>query len=54
MGCRRYRGRGSYAWTTNLDVVGFELTGQLQEGITATDLVLRVVELLRNHGVVGA
>jgi aconitate hydratase len=36
------------------DVIGFELTGQLQEGITATDLVLRVVELLRNHGVVGA
>ncbi|MEH6550718.1 MAG: aconitate hydratase AcnA [Pseudomonadales bacterium] len=35
------------------DVVGFELTGQLQEGITATDLVLRVVELLRAHGVVG-
>jgi aconitate hydratase len=35
------------------DVVGFELTGQLQDGITATDLVLRVVELLRNHGVVG-
>ncbi|MFT5976667.1 MAG: aconitate hydratase [Gammaproteobacteria bacterium] len=35
------------------DVIGFELTGQLQEGITATDLVLRVVELLRNHGVVG-
>jgi aconitate hydratase len=35
------------------DVVGFELTGQLQEGITATDLVLRVVEMLREHGVVG-
>jgi len=35
------------------DVVGFELTGQLQEGITATDLVLRVVEMLRQHGVVG-
>ncbi|MFT5721870.1 MAG: aconitate hydratase [Motiliproteus sp.] len=35
------------------DVVGFELTGQLQEGITATDLVLRVVEMLRNQGVVG-
>lgn len=35
------------------DVVGFELTGRLQEGITATDLVLRVVEMLRQHGVVG-
>jgi aconitate hydratase len=35
------------------DVVGFELTGQLPEGITATDLVLYVVQLLRNHGVVG-
>jgi aconitate hydratase len=35
------------------DVVGFELTGQLQEGITATDLVLSVVEMLRTHGVVG-
>ena len=35
------------------DVVGVELTGQLQEGITATDLVLRVVQVLREHGVVG-
>jgi aconitate hydratase len=35
------------------DVVGFELTGQLAEGITATDLVLHVVQILRNHGVVG-
>jgi aconitate hydratase len=35
------------------DVVGFELKGRLQEGITATDLVLRVVEMLRQHGVVG-
>ncbi len=35
------------------DVVGVELTGQLQEGITATDLVLRLVEILREHGVVG-
>ena len=35
------------------DVVGVELTGQLQEGITATDLVLRVVQILREHGVVG-
>jgi aconitate hydratase len=35
------------------DVVGVELTGQLREGITATDLVLRVVQILRAHGVVG-
>ena len=35
------------------EVVGFKLTGALQEGVTATDLVLRVVELLRIHGVVG-
>ncbi len=34
-------------------VVGFNLTGQLPEGATATDLVLRIVELLRQHGVVG-
>ena len=32
------------------DVVGLELCGKLREGITATDLVLRVVELLREHG----
>ena len=35
------------------EVVGFRLTGSLSEGITATDLVLRVVEMLRRHGVVG-
>ena len=34
-------------------VVGMRLTGKLPEGATATDLVLRVVELLRAHGVVG-
>jgi aconitate hydratase len=34
-------------------VIGFELTGELQEGATATDLVLTVTELLRAHGVVG-
>jgi aconitate hydratase len=34
-------------------VVGFKLTGELQEGATATDLVLTVTELLRHHGVVG-
>ena len=35
------------------EVVGFRLTGALAEGVTATDLVLRVVEMLRRHGVVG-
>ncbi len=35
------------------DVVGFELTGEMREGITATDLVLQVVQMLRKHGVVG-
>ena len=35
------------------EVVGFKLTGKLQEGITATDLVLTVAEMLRKHGVVG-
>jgi aconitate hydratase len=34
-------------------VVGFKLTGELQEGATATDLVLTVTEMLRRHGVVG-
>ncbi len=34
-------------------VVGFRLSGELPEGATATDLVLRVTELLRKHGVVG-
>ena len=34
-------------------VVGFRLVGALPEGATATDLVLRVVEMLRAHGVVG-
>lgn len=35
------------------DVVGFEMQGSLREGVTATDLVLTVVQLLREHGVVG-
>jgi len=34
-------------------VVGFKLTGELPEGATATDLVLRVVQMLRKLGVVG-
>jgi aconitate hydratase len=35
------------------EVVGFRLTGALADGATATDLVLRVTEMLRAHGVVG-
>ena len=35
------------------DVVGFRLTGKLKAGVTATDLVLTVVEMLRKKGVVG-
>ncbi len=35
------------------DVIGFKLTGQLREGITATDLVLTVTQILRSKGVVG-
>ncbi|WP_409525694.1 aconitate hydratase AcnA [Nitrincola sp. MINF-07-Sa-05] len=35
------------------EVVGFKLNGKLPEGITATDLVLTVTQMLRRHGVVG-
>ncbi|WP_110602204.1 aconitate hydratase AcnA [Salinicola lusitanus] len=35
------------------EVVGFKLTGKLKEGITATDLVLTVTQMLRKKGVVG-
>ena len=35
------------------EVIGFELLGQLQEGTTATDLVLTVTQMLRQKGVVG-
>jgi len=35
------------------EVLGFRLTGRLREGVTATDLVLTVTELLRKQGVVG-
>jgi len=34
-------------------VVGFKLTGELPDGATATDLVLTITEMLREHGVVG-
>jgi aconitate hydratase len=35
------------------DVIGFKLSGELREGITATDLVLTVTQMLRQKGVVG-
>ncbi len=35
------------------EVIGFRLEGKMAEGVTATDLVLRVVEMLRQKGVVG-
>ena len=35
------------------EVVGFELRGELQPGVTATDMTLRIVEMLREHGCVG-
>ncbi len=35
------------------EVVGFKVTGALKEGVTATDLVLTVTQMLRKHGVVG-
>jgi aconitate hydratase A / 2-methylisocitrate dehydratase len=35
------------------EVVGFKLTGKLKEGVTATDLVLTVTQMLRQQGVVG-
>jgi len=35
------------------EVIGFELTGEMMEGTTGTDLVLKVVEMLRAKGVVG-
>ncbi|WP_414632343.1 aconitase family protein, partial [Acinetobacter sp. UBA6526] len=35
------------------EVIGFKLTGKLKEGITATDLVLTITQMLRQKGVVG-
>ena len=35
------------------EVVGFKLSGELTEGTTGTDLVLKIVEMLREKGVVG-
>ncbi|MCF6325947.1 MAG: aconitate hydratase AcnA [Devosiaceae bacterium] len=35
------------------EVIGFKITGEMSQGITATDLVLQIVEMLRKRGVVG-
>src|SRR6202000_2618671 len=35
------------------EIIGFKLTGKLKEGVTATDLVLTVTQMLRKKGVVG-
>jgi hypothetical protein len=35
------------------EVIGFKMTGRLREGVTATDLVLTVTQMLRKKGVVG-
>ncbi len=35
------------------EVIGFKMTGQLNEGVTGTDLVLRITQMLREKGVVG-
>jgi Aconitase A len=35
------------------EVIGFRLQGKLREGVTATDLVLTITQMLRKHGVVG-
>jgi aconitase A len=34
-------------------VVGFKLTGKLRDGVTTTDLVLTMTEMLRKHGAIG-
>ncbi len=45
---------GRASWMRLPEIVGVELTGKLQEGITATDLVLALTEYLRQSKVVGA
>src|SRR3712207_2817368 len=44
---------GQPYYTLVPEVIGFKLTGALREGVTATDLVLTVSQILRAHGVVG-
>ena len=45
---------GRASWMRLPDIIGVELTGQLQPGITATDLVLALTEFLRNQKVVSS
>jgi iron-sulfur-dependent 2-methylisocitrate dehydratase len=45
---------GRASWMRLPDIIGVELTGKLQEGITATDMVLALTEYLRKSKVVGA
>ncbi len=45
---------GRASWMRTPDIVGVELTGKPQPGITATDIVLALTEFLRNEKVVGA
>ncbi|WAH55598.1 Fe/S-dependent 2-methylisocitrate dehydratase AcnD [Pseudomonas silvicola] len=45
---------GRASWMRLPDIVGVELTGQLQPGITATDMVLALTQFLRQQKVVGA
>jgi iron-sulfur-dependent 2-methylisocitrate dehydratase len=45
---------GRASWMRLPDIIGVELTGRVQPGITATDLVLTLTEFLRNQKVVGA
>ncbi len=44
---------GQPIYFTCPEVIGLELTGQLPEGVTATDMVLGITSLLRSYGVVG-
>ncbi|KAG1382480.1 hypothetical protein G6F59_017852 [Rhizopus arrhizus] len=46
--------RGRAAWMRLPDIIGVELTGRAQPGITATDVVLALTEFLRKERVVGA
>ena len=45
---------GRASWMRTPDIIGVELTGKPQPGITATDIVLALTEFLRNQKVVGA
>lgn len=45
---------GRASWMRLPDIIGVELVGQRQAGITATDIVLALTEFLRKERVVGA